>query len=173
MTVSSEKLIAHAKSRTQTVADKVREAMRAIELDVEKNDGIYPFNRGRLTQAEVCRRAGIHKITLQGKAHKTTTREAIDAWIKRIRKRLFTGRKAVRKAVTERADDWKSRYFAVARWIDHYHLEEIARHEEHSKALLRIEVLEAENIKLRFEFSKGKVVSLRPNQRPDDGSAQV
>jgi len=136
--------------------------MRAIELDIEKYDGIYPLNGGRLTQAEVCRRAGIHKITLQGKVHKTSTREEIGTWIKMIRNRLLTGRKAVRKEVTRRADDWKSRYLTVARWIDRYHLEETARKDELSKALLRVQRLEAENIELRAELSKGKVVSLTP-----------
>lgn len=168
MTGSSEKLLAYAKSRTQTVADKVRRAMREIELEIETNDGIYPLNRGRLTQAEVCRRAGIHKITLQGQAHKSTTRVEIDSWITNIRKQLLIGKRTVRKAVTQRADDWKSRYLAVARQIDRFHLEEVARKDELTKALQRIEALEADNIELRAQLSKGKVVNLHRSQEPHE-----
>ena len=81
---SPNALLDHSKSRTKEVVKKIREAMQTIELDIDQNEGIYPFNGGRLTQAEVCRRAGVHKITLQGPAHRATTREMIEVWLKKV-----------------------------------------------------------------------------------------
>ena len=52
----------HAKSRSSTFVSKLRQAMSTIEGDIEQNEGLYPYNAGRLTKAELCRRAGrIHR----------------------------------------------------------------------------------------------------------------
>jgi hypothetical protein len=154
-------LLIHAKARTETVIAKVRGALAAIELDIEQNEGIYPYNGGRLTQAEVCRRAGIHKVTLQGGPHRTTTREMIEVWLKAVRIRLVTGKKMVRKSVTARADDWKERYLNAARMSHLYHNQMVALAEERDQGRVRIAELEAEVLKLRSELSNGKVVQLR------------
>lgn len=153
-------LAGHAKSRTDSVTQRVKSAMADIELEIEKNLGVYPFNGGRLTQAEVCRRAGIHKITLQGKAHKATTRLTIDTWLASVNKKTLSGAKAVRKAVTERADNWKDLYLAAARQTDLYRIEAIAQNEAIDQAQKRIAELEAENLQLRSELSAGRVVPI-------------
>jgi DNA mismatch repair ATPase MutS len=155
-------LLENALNRTANVVNKVRSALRAIELDIEANDGIYPYNGGRLTQAEVCRRAGIHKVTLHGPAHIETTRKSISEWLTATKRSLITGKRVVRKQVTERADSWRERYIKAAQWVDHYHREDVVRQ-------ARIFELEAENarlraecIELRAELSRGKVVCLPP-----------
>lgn len=58
-------LLAASKERTAKVIAKVREAMKEMELDIQNSEGIYPFNGGRITVAEVCRRAKISNMTLQ------------------------------------------------------------------------------------------------------------
>ena len=40
---AGEMLIQYAHGRTDDVRKKLREAMKAIDLDIEKNEGIYPF----------------------------------------------------------------------------------------------------------------------------------
>ncbi len=45
--------------RTEAFRDKWVEAMRLIEQEVVSNKGIYPHISGRLTPAEVARRAGV------------------------------------------------------------------------------------------------------------------
>jgi hypothetical protein len=63
-------LLAASKARTTDVIAKVREAMKQMELDIQNSEGIYPFNGGRITVAEVCRRAKISNMTLQAPSHR-------------------------------------------------------------------------------------------------------
>lgn len=56
-------LIAFAKKRTQAVVTKLRASMKTIEAEIDAHEGIYPLNGGKLSQAELCRRAGISNVT--------------------------------------------------------------------------------------------------------------
>jgi hypothetical protein len=107
-------LLEHAKRRTQAVVTKLRAAMNAIESEIHEHEGIYPLNGGKLSQAEVCRRAGISNVTLSSSAHRETTHKMVDVWLKNIKMSTVTGRKNVRRAVTDRAEDWKRAHAAVA-----------------------------------------------------------
>lgn len=93
-------LLAHSRGRTDDVTDKLRRAMKVIEAEIEENEGIYGFNGGRLSLAEVCRRANVFKSTVQGPAHRDTTKPMVQKWIKLVKKASVTGSKSVRKAVT-------------------------------------------------------------------------
>ena len=143
-------LLDHSKSRTKEVVKKIREAMQAIELDIDQNEGIYPFNGGRLTQAEVCRRAGVHKITLQGPAHRATTREMIEVWLKKVKEQMVTGKRAVRKAVTDRADDWHARYLKAAQMTNLYHIQFVSLNDLIAKREARITELEDQLVQQQF-----------------------
>jgi hypothetical protein len=100
-----------AKRRTDDIVEKLKSAMKIMALEIKKNDGIYPENHGRINQVEVCRRAAISKITLQGKAHKTTTKLMVDRWVAEHKIRRIP---EVRKAVSERADEWKAEHAKIA-----------------------------------------------------------
>jgi hypothetical protein len=91
-----------------------------MEDEIKSNGGVYPENAGRLTQSEVCRRAGIAKITLHSPAHKDTTRLEVDRW---IANHHIKRKPEVRKAVTERADFWKAEHAKVASQICIYELQ--------------------------------------------------
>ena len=91
------------KKRTEGVVQRVKAAMSAIELEIDANDGLYPFNKGRVTYAEVCRRANVRNTTLLKPAHKNTTRGAIEEWLAKLSGNLVKGRKSIRRKVTERA----------------------------------------------------------------------
>ena len=143
-------LLDHSKSRTKEVVKKIREAMQPLELDIDQNEGIYPFNGGRLTQAEVCRRAGVHKITLQGPAHRATTREMIEVWLKKVKEQMVTGKRAVRKAVTDRADDWHGRYLKAAQMTNLYHIQFVSLNDLIAKREARITELEDQLVQQQF-----------------------
>jgi len=162
-------LALHAHARTERVRAKLRDAMKDIELEIERNDGIYPFHGGRLSLSEVCRRGGVHKVTLQGASHRSTSKPMVEDWIDGIKARLITGRKTVRKTVTARADDWESRYKAVAnKFNEMYAIDMIAKDKAIRELTERAAALEAENLVLRSELSSGKVVRMPdPKQKKD------
>ncbi|WP_156902126.1 hypothetical protein [Azohydromonas australica] len=139
--VPPDGLIASAKGRTNDFVARLEEAMRRIEMEIEQNDGVYPLNKGRVNQAEVCRRAGKNKRTLQTSIHKDTTKKRVDEFVGRVSAGLVSGRKSVRKAVTERADYWKAEHNKIA---DNYHLMKLEQIEDRR----RIAELEKEVRKL-------------------------
>lgn len=163
-----EALVEHAHARTDQVRTKLRDAMKTIELEIEHNDGIYPFHGGRLSMSEVCRRAKVHKVTLQGRSHRDTSKPMIEAWIKGLKARLVTGRKTVRKTVTARADDWEAQYKDVARKFNEmYAIDVIAKDKTIAELTERLVTLEAENQMLRSELSAGKVVRMSEQKKKD------
>ena len=79
--------------------------MRDIEAEIDLNKGIYPFNYGRVTQSELCRRADVKKATLQNPLHKDTTRVEIMAWLDALATKLTLTRESTRERVTAVADN--------------------------------------------------------------------
>ncbi|MES2948143.1 MAG: hypothetical protein V4858_06315 [Pseudomonadota bacterium] len=151
-----QELLESAHQRTTTFEAKLTKAMKDIEDDIAKNDGLYPLNGGRLSVAEICRRAGVKNKSLDGKKHKTTTKVTVEEWHKMVLAGVVQGKKNVRKTVTGRAESWKEahRQVAQARHIDQLKLE---------GALVRNRVLETENAALRAQLSsasEGRVVGL-------------
>ena len=51
--------------RTLAMLQRLCKAMQDIEAEVAQHHGAYPFNHGRVTQSELCRRADVKKATLQ------------------------------------------------------------------------------------------------------------
>jgi hypothetical protein len=79
--------------------------MAEIEADIAAHQGIYPFNYGRVTQSELCRRADVKKATLQNPLHKDSTRVEIMAWLDGLNAKLTQTRDSTRERVTAVADD--------------------------------------------------------------------
>ncbi len=90
--------------RTEAALARLHRAMRDIEADILKNDGVYPLNYGRVTQSELCRRADVKKATLQNSVHKDTTRVEVTIWLDALNAKLMQTRTGVRERITERAD---------------------------------------------------------------------
>jgi hypothetical protein len=78
--------------------------MRDIEGEIAAHHGVYPFNHGRVTQSELCRRADVKKATLQTPLHKDTTRVDILRWLDSLSTQLAHTRDGTRERVTEVAD---------------------------------------------------------------------
>lgn len=91
-------------ARTEAALGRLRQAMRAIEADIQTHHGIYPLNFGRVTQSELCRRADVKKATLQNPVHKDTTRVEIMAWLDALNTDLTQTRTHTRERVTAVAD---------------------------------------------------------------------
>lgn len=134
----------YAKSRSSSFVSKLKQAMVVIEGEIEQAEGLYPFNAGRLTKAELCRRADVDDQTLQNKTHKASTNKMVDEWLERVKGKVSQGKRVVRRAVTERADHWKQEHSLVA---NAYALAEL----EHNERLSALEVLRIENEGLKRE----------------------
>lgn len=91
--------------RTQAMLQRLQQAMRDIETDIAQHHGVYPYNHGRVTQSELCRRADVKKATLQTPLHKHTTREAVLRWLDELAGQLTQTRDATREKVTAQADE--------------------------------------------------------------------
>ena len=103
----------HAHPRTEAALQRLRNAMREIEAEVATHQGVYPFNHGRVTQSELCRRADVKKATLQNPVHKDTTRVEIMTWLDTLAVRLTQTRDGSRARVTAVADDLGSQVQAL------------------------------------------------------------
>lgn len=155
-------LLAASKERTTKVIAKVREAMKEMELDIQNSEGIYPFNGGRITAAEVCRRAKISNMTLQAPAHRDSTKVVVEEWIKKLTVRLTTGAKIVRRAVTDRAEEWKRVHdeIATAYHIDHLTLVNVRAELEEANG--RIKELEEVNATLLEQLKTVSGLNITP-----------
>lgn len=95
----------HTNARTEAALGRLRHAMQEIEAEVDAHHGVYPYNHGRVTQSELCRRADVKKATLQNPVHRDTTRVEIMAWLDTLATRLMQTRDGARERVTAVADD--------------------------------------------------------------------
>jgi hypothetical protein len=102
MTTTPEK----GNARTEAALKRLHTAMAEMEADIAANQGIYPFNYGRVTQSELCRRADVKRATLQNPLHKDSTRLEIMAWLDTLNANLTQTRDSTRERVTAVADDW-------------------------------------------------------------------
>jgi hypothetical protein len=155
-----KELVEHAHQRTTAFEIKLDRAMAEIERDIANNDGLYPFNSGRLSQAELCRRAGVDKKSLQGARHVGTTREKVKKWLDRVGIKVIQGKKDVRKTVVDRVDVWKEAHRQVAQ---DRHLAQLRL----EGALERLRIVETENTMLREKLShlsEGRIVGLPRRQ---------
>jgi len=103
--ISFAKLGEKSNARTEAALERLRRAMRDIEAEIGANSGIYPFNYGRVTQSELCRRADVKKATLQNPLHKDTTRVEIIDWLDALNLKLAQTRDSTRERVTAVADN--------------------------------------------------------------------
>jgi hypothetical protein len=129
-------------ARTQAALRRLSRAMADIEADIAAHHGLYPFNFGRVTQSELCRRADVKKATLQNPLHKNTTRVGILAWLDGLNATLAQTREGTRERVTTVADNLANELERLTRALDE------TRHAL-AVASERVAQLERENTHLR------------------------
>lgn len=155
-----EALKRHASGMRDNTARKIEAAMETIAREVGENEGLYPYNKGKVTQAEVCRRAGVRVSTLQGMVHRGTTLKALNEWLAGMRQDAIHGRKAVRTAITERVNSWKEAYHQVAH---NYHVARLELSDVQARLRDRedrVRELERALARLQHTTSDGKVLPL-------------
>ena len=151
-----------AQKRTSRVVDSVKNAMAIMEQEIKNSDGIYSYNGGRLSIAEVCRRADVHPITIMGKRHKDTTRILILNWIESLSGTLIEGKVPIRREITKRVVSAEDRYRLIASEFQKMYQVEIPRRDDEIEALRQeVAALEEENLRLQEQVAQGRVVRLR------------
>ena len=125
-------------ARTEAAVTRLHKAMRDIEAEIAAHQGIYPFNFGRVTQSELCRRADVKKATLQNPVHKDTTRVEIMVWLDGVSAQLAQTRDGTRERVTEVAEVLAAEVQRLTLALE--------------RAEQRVVSLEAENTALRHLF---------------------
>jgi hypothetical protein len=135
MTADSTPAADKPNARTAAALARLRQAMGDIEAEIAAHHGIYPFNHGRVTQSELCRRADVKKATLQTPLHKDTTRVDILRWLDGLSTQLAQTRDGTRERVTEVADGLAAEVQRLTLALE--------------AAQQRVAVLEAENAALR------------------------
>jgi triphosphoribosyl-dephospho-CoA synthetase len=153
----------HGEAFAAAKADRTRvaleKAMRKIEADIEKNDGIYPYSKSEITTAEVLRRAGLSLTLLQKPRHREL-RDNVNAWVEGVQLKLRKGIKVVRSALTERTAAAQSEVDLIRqRWCEAEleYIENINSLTILTEACAR---LEAENARLRVELAGSNVLPL-------------
>jgi len=162
---SSSPLFLHSKKRTTDVVNLLRKAMRDIEKEIHEHNGIYPFNGGRLSIAEVCRRAGVHKITLHGKTHRSSTKPEIIKWLQEIQTFQVSGKQNIKKSITSATNEWKDKYHSlVQKYNEMFAIHIISKQRELNQALAKIEELERLLKELKSKSSNGTITPIRPRK---------
>ena len=101
-------------ARTEKMEQSVKEAMRAIQADMQANGGIYPQNGGAVSMAELSRRAGISESSFYKKEPENIAlKDMANLWLDTLKKKETVGRMRVKKSLVQRADDWKQKYQAL------------------------------------------------------------
>ena len=142
----------------ETVAGKIRRAQRTIELEIQGNHGVYPFNGGQLTEAEVCRRADVMPATLDEAAHATTTRLQLGEWLRQIAASAAIGSQRPDGDGAVSAAEWKAQLEQIVISYHRANLEvaklrgRVMELEEREKALEKKHA----SLDMRFRRTKGR-----------------
>lgn len=134
--------------RTEAALQRLRQAMAQIEAEILSHGGHYPYNHGRMTQSELCRRADVKKATLQNPVHKDTTRVEVIEWCDAINARLAQARDLARLEASSVAPQEDASHPALQQELD-----ELRRRLE--AALRHNAELEQENTALRARLGAG------------------
>lgn len=134
--------------RTEAALQRLRQAMAQIEAEILSHGGHYPYNHGRMTQSELCRRADVKKATLQNPVHKDTTRVEVIEWCDAINARLAQARDLARLEASSVAPQEDASHPALR-----HELDELRRRLE--AALRHNAELEQENAALRARLGAG------------------
>lgn len=125
-------------ARTEKMEKAVKEAMQAIQADMQANGGIYPHNGGAVSMAELSRRAGISESSFYKKdPENRALKDMANLWLDSLKKKETVGRMRVKKSLEQRVEDWHQKYLALE--------------QRHIRTELELQSLEAKIYKLAEE----------------------
>lgn len=125
-------------AKTAKVHQKVEDAIRTITDEIKTNGGIYPYNGGAVSMAEIARRAEINEATFYKKDN-TALKERASLWLDTLKKKETVGRMRVRKTFQQRAEGWHEKYKALET--------------RHCITELQFQQLQAEHEKLQRDYA--------------------
>ncbi len=152
-----------AKARFEFSRGKILKAMSDIEVDIEKHRGIYPYSEGRISAAEVLRRAGMSEAYLRKREPPSLVhlKKEVDSWVERVTAEIATGARVVRRKITRRIESAEAELNSVRQAYAEAEL-------QHNETILELNTAHAEIEKLRMkiadllkELSDKTVVELR------------
>lgn len=157
---------AYAKEKHLESKISVQETMQRIELEIDANGGIYPYNDGKLTVDELLRRSGKSAAYLQKNTPKIKElRHEVNAWIKRIKGQVATGAPSVRREVNARVKVANKQIDEIRQNYHEAELQLTRVTAELADATRKIGELEKRNTELLKQLAGKNVVSLKPEQR--------
>lgn len=144
MTTRTQSLVAYQANQKQNTIGAIEAAKQTIEDEFVEH-GYYPHNGGRLSKLEVLRRAAVSPQTLKNATHKETA-EALDRWLRRIKKTAPTLKPQTEDAKANKIKVLETRLAEVVTHYDRFKL-------EYNELLHRYEDLEAENTALKRQLA--------------------
>ncbi|MEK9802265.1 MAG: hypothetical protein VW475_02525 [Curvibacter sp.] len=152
---------AHHDATIQNSHDRAREAMKVMQEEISGNRGVYPHNKGVISQAEVARRASLHPVTLH-KPHYSGLVAEIKSWIRSVKVAAVVGHKRVRRDLQSRLQDHEDLHAAL---LESHRISETDL--DRAKAELaeiseRCRQLEDENRELRMKLKRPTPLKLIP-----------
>jgi chromosome segregation ATPase len=140
--------------------------MQRIEEEIDSNEGIYPYNDGKITVDELLRRAGKSPAYLQKNTPKIKALKAeVNAWIKRIKGQIASGAPSVRREVNERVKKAKKEADEVRQAYAEAELELSRTVADLAKAKQTIGELEKQNTSLLMRLAGQTVVPFDLDQQ--------
>jgi predicted RNase H-like nuclease (RuvC/YqgF family) len=151
VTTKIQSLVAYQANQKQNTIDTIEAAKRAIESELAEH-GYYPHNSGRISKLEVLRRAAVSAQTLKNATHKVTA-EALDRWLRRIKKTAPTLKPQAQDAKANKIEALETRLAEVVAHYDRFKL-------EYNELLHRCEALETENAALKRQLAEASNVTI-------------
>ncbi|MGQ7939612.1 hypothetical protein [Paraburkholderia sp. D1E] len=151
------------KERSAALDKHVREVMATIDGEIAANKGIYPNNGGALSAAELARRAGVHETTFYSPAQKEKLGKDVKEWVEKIQASHIVGKGRVRRALSERLEDWETLYQGLKQSHRDTELELQQTEAELAEARKEVERMRDENAGLRQSLAQSghkKIVPL-------------
>lgn len=151
-----EKAFEQGKTRAAEVEAKVKRAMTDIEAEMRENHGIYPYKGGKVSEAEVFRRAGVHPTTVpKNLAVYGNLDKTLKAWKAALQKgENPIDREHVRQTLAGRVENWMKRH---DRLMQVHQLTELELQEAQAKLeilLQQSEELKKENQRLIVDAAR-------------------
>lgn len=157
---------AYAKEKHLESKISVQEMMQKIELEIDANGGLYPYNDGKLTVDELLRRSGKSAAYLQKNTPKIRElKHEVNAWIGRIKGQIASGAPSVRREVNSRVKAANQQLDDIRQAYSESELQLTRVTAELADATRKIGELEKRNTELLKQLAGKTVVPLKPEQR--------
>lgn len=132
------KALERGQERTADIHSRVLAAMANIEQEILANEGVYPHKKGKVSGAEVARRANVHPTTLFGDKY-VGLADTVRNWVSALKTRHAVSVTMVKRSLEVRIADWRELHNGLA--------------QSHRDTELRLQQAEAELSQVRERLS--------------------